>query len=339
MAEAAAVEIDRLSDLPDNILHHVLSFLDTVTIVKTSILSRRWRCLWKDVPVLCFQRKGFRSKLGFEEHVNRILANRSHHATVREIRLDYYSSGLSWEEPDAKVFDSVLRYAASSQSPGGMISRLHHLSIRNPPVFDSFYRRFTDVIASICTHRHHETLRTLNMHGVDVALVPMTAASGFQMLTTLQLRSCEFHDPDPFGGFPCLNHLKLFNCTSSPSGFAVLGPHLVDLEIDSPFLSVSDGLIRVSAPKLKSFRFEDQNLRSRGYPTLDLPALDHATIHFHWHEYLLVAPGCRSYVSREGSIRARLNLFGDLHNAESLILCFDSSTEVSMSMMIMKCVL
>ncbi|CAL1358566.1 unnamed protein product [Linum trigynum] len=183
------------------------------------------------------------------------------------------------------------------------MSRLHHLSIRNPPVFDSSYRCLTDVIASICTHRHHESLRTLNMDGVDVALVPMTAASGFQMLTTLQLRSCEFHDPDPFGGFPCLNHLKLFNCTSSPSGFVVLGPHLVDQEIDSPFLS--DGLIR------------------------DLPALDHATIHLHWHEYLLVAPSFRSYVSREGSICARLNLFGDLHNAESLILCFDSSTEIT----------
>ncbi|CAN1131327.1 hypothetical protein LINPERHAP2_LOCUS6342 [Linum perenne] len=35
--------IDRLSDLPDSILHHILSFIDTKSSVQTCILSSRWR--------------------------------------------------------------------------------------------------------------------------------------------------------------------------------------------------------------------------------------------------------------------------------------------------------
>ncbi|EYU41173.1 hypothetical protein MIMGU_mgv1a021963mg [Erythranthe guttata] len=40
------VAIDQLSDLPDEVIFHILSFLQTKFHVRTSILSRRWRYLW-----------------------------------------------------------------------------------------------------------------------------------------------------------------------------------------------------------------------------------------------------------------------------------------------------
>ncbi|GAU24748.1 hypothetical protein TSUD_355770 [Trifolium subterraneum] len=49
-----AVEEDRISNLPDGVLSHILSFLPTKTTVQTSILSNRWHHIWKHQPVLYF---------------------------------------------------------------------------------------------------------------------------------------------------------------------------------------------------------------------------------------------------------------------------------------------
>ncbi|KAI3910684.1 hypothetical protein MKW92_041445 [Papaver armeniacum] len=41
---------DRISELADTIIHHILSFLETETIVSTSRLSKRWRYVWTTMP-------------------------------------------------------------------------------------------------------------------------------------------------------------------------------------------------------------------------------------------------------------------------------------------------
>uniref|UniRef100_A0A0D9XQ48 F-box domain-containing protein n=1 Tax=Leersia perrieri TaxID=77586 RepID=A0A0D9XQ48_9ORYZ len=43
---------DRISALPDTLLQHVLSFLQTEEVVRTCVLARRWRHTWKSMPVL-----------------------------------------------------------------------------------------------------------------------------------------------------------------------------------------------------------------------------------------------------------------------------------------------
>ncbi|KAM0900127.1 hypothetical protein ACQ4PT_020839 [Festuca glaucescens] len=43
---------DRISALPDAILQHVLSFLQAREAVRSCVLARRWRFLWKSIPVL-----------------------------------------------------------------------------------------------------------------------------------------------------------------------------------------------------------------------------------------------------------------------------------------------
>ncbi|KAL7087706.1 hypothetical protein ACP275_13G084600 [Erythranthe tilingii] len=50
-----SLSIDRLSDLPDSVLTHILSFLPTKFSARTSILGQRWRHLWAYVPILDFR--------------------------------------------------------------------------------------------------------------------------------------------------------------------------------------------------------------------------------------------------------------------------------------------
>ncbi|XP_020263234.1 F-box/LRR-repeat protein At4g14103-like [Asparagus officinalis] len=47
-------EEDRISSLPDEILHHIFNFLLAASTVKTSFLSRRWRHVWSSSPNLHF---------------------------------------------------------------------------------------------------------------------------------------------------------------------------------------------------------------------------------------------------------------------------------------------
>lgn len=45
---------DRLSNLPEHIIYHIFSFMETVDVVRASAVSRRWRYLWLSVPYLSF---------------------------------------------------------------------------------------------------------------------------------------------------------------------------------------------------------------------------------------------------------------------------------------------
>ncbi|XP_026419687.1 putative F-box protein At1g58310 [Papaver somniferum] len=45
---------DRFSELPDSILHYILSFIDTKCAARTCVLSQRWNHIWHSIPTLVF---------------------------------------------------------------------------------------------------------------------------------------------------------------------------------------------------------------------------------------------------------------------------------------------
>ena len=52
-------ETDPISDLPEVVLQHILSFLSTIQIVQSIILCTQWRHMWTTFPVLRFDKYYF----------------------------------------------------------------------------------------------------------------------------------------------------------------------------------------------------------------------------------------------------------------------------------------
>ncbi|MBA0742626.1 hypothetical protein Gogos_015665 [Gossypium gossypioides] len=67
---------DRISQLPDVLIHHILSFLSTKEAMATSILSKRWLWVWTSVPILDLQDTPFcrtDPNLHFRQFVDHVL--------------------------------------------------------------------------------------------------------------------------------------------------------------------------------------------------------------------------------------------------------------------------
>lgn len=73
--------IDRISNLPDPILHHILSLLDSQEAVQTCVLSKRWERLWAftqslDLNLPDFKTRGLNIEKRFMRFVDSFLVQR-----------------------------------------------------------------------------------------------------------------------------------------------------------------------------------------------------------------------------------------------------------------------
>uniref|UniRef100_A0A0E0BGD7 F-box domain-containing protein n=1 Tax=Oryza glumipatula TaxID=40148 RepID=A0A0E0BGD7_9ORYZ len=98
---------DRLGALPDEALQHVLSFLPLPEAVRTGALARRWRHLWKSMPVLritgegrVLNRRGVRRLNRFVNHLL-LLRDRSARLDACEINLGTF---LSQDDPQINLW-------------------------------------------------------------------------------------------------------------------------------------------------------------------------------------------------------------------------------------------
>ncbi|XP_022019904.1 F-box/LRR-repeat protein 25-like [Helianthus annuus] len=46
---------DRITRLPDGVIHHIFSFIDTRSVVQSSLPSQSWKNTWKSHPHLNFE--------------------------------------------------------------------------------------------------------------------------------------------------------------------------------------------------------------------------------------------------------------------------------------------
>ncbi|CAN1234993.1 Putative FBD-associated F-box protein At5g56440 [Linum perenne] len=261
---AGVTSTDRLSSLPDAILDHILSFVDTKTVVQTSILSRRWKCVWKHVHALNLDYCSFGSCFSsFATFVDKVLSLRD---PLNVTRVSYFAATGSKVAEDPLV-ERVIEYAVFHGASHLNLSVDYSLSKTNGYRFS---KSFTS-----------NDLETLSLYCFEID--SRFGSFDFQALTEMVLVYCDFQYGqdeflDPFSRFPCLKNLCLRYNHKDYSGRAnklrISGPQLQNLKL----FDLNIERIEISAPKLKSLTVHPVEID--GFFELDLPSLDYADIKF-----------------------------------------------------------
>uniref|UniRef100_A0A0D9XGC4 Uncharacterized protein n=1 Tax=Leersia perrieri TaxID=77586 RepID=A0A0D9XGC4_9ORYZ len=119
-SDGSASGKDVFGCLPDELIHHVLSFLPMVEAVRTSVLARRWRNLWVSMPCLNVDFDDFDNEPQFESFMAQALPLLDDTAPLRTFRLRSLLGLCSslWISHAIKRKVAVLEY---SEHPTGSV--------------------------------------------------------------------------------------------------------------------------------------------------------------------------------------------------------------------------
>ncbi|CAM0952975.1 unnamed protein product [Alopecurus aequalis] len=213
---------DRLGALPDDVLHHVLSFLPVESAVRTCVLARRWRHLWRSTTglrIVGLDDSNFQDLRWFMEHLL-ILRERTNLDTV-EIKIGEYSQADNVHH----YVNLWIRYA--------VICKVQVLKL---DIYDA------DISVPLFS-RH---LRTLDLQGVFLRRTFLDFAK-CPALEDLKMSHC-YIDSERISSH-YLKHLSISDCQSDLE-VHVSTPGLVSLELvrfigtkpfleDMPFLDTA----------------------------------------------------------------------------------------------------
>ncbi|XP_058745674.1 F-box/LRR-repeat protein At4g14096-like [Vicia villosa] len=231
--------LDRLSDLPDCILLHILSFLPSKHAVQTSILSPRWNSLWKRIPTLKLNSLIFKHLKDFTKFVTHILSLRDDSTAIHT--LSFHRHGLI--EPH--LLKRVINYGISHNVQQLYIYVKCEIQHFPPSLFSC--RTLTSLRLAV-VHPKIYAMRTLFPNSLNMP-----------SLTELCLHAFAFRVGDdgraePFSALHKLNTLIIDKC--EVQNLCILSTSLVRLTIVTRDYPPDDcGDIELCTPNLCIFTF------------------------------------------------------------------------------------
>ncbi|BAU02366.1 putative FBD-associated F-box protein [Vigna angularis] len=186
---------DRLSELPDCVLIHIMEFMDTKHAVQTCVLSKRWKDLWKRLTTLAFNTFFFNNVVNFSKFVSHVLSKRD--GSISLLNLEFTRRGYA----QSYLLNRLMKYASRHNVQQLTI----FINLNNKPRFE-----FRPYIFSCETL----TFLKLSVSTYDSSMIVLPDSLHMPAIRTMQLESVTFTAygcdyADPFCSCPVLNTLIL----------------------------------------------------------------------------------------------------------------------------------
>ncbi|XP_061371774.1 FBD-associated F-box protein At5g18780-like [Gastrolobium bilobum] len=231
---------DRLSDLPDCVLLHILAFLNAKDAVRTCVLSNRWKDLWKLLSTLTLHSSDFWTFKSFTKFVSRLLTLRD--GSIALLNLDFERHGCI--EPH--LLKRIVKYAISHNVQQLGISVKCDIDHIPPCIFSC--HTLTSLKLSVCPRGY--------IYGSTLFPKSLSLAA----LTSLHLQHFTFCASDndraePFSACNKLRDLIIDHCTVRDAKILCISSStLVNFTMHSDH-SKDFYKIVLSTPNLRTFSF------------------------------------------------------------------------------------
>ncbi|XP_010445943.1 PREDICTED: putative FBD-associated F-box protein At5g53635 [Camelina sativa] len=310
-------EEDRISQLPDPLICHILSHLPTKESVSTSVLSTRWKTLWLWVPILELDSRDFHNK--FNAFVS--FGNRFFHSDrvscINKLKLYLFDD----DEKDDSYITSWIEAALKRQ--------VQHLNVFCPPD-----RSWYKIPTSLCIC---ETLVSLKLFNVELDGVEFVS---LPCLKTMHLKYVYYGKVATFERLisccPVLEKLKIVGYETQEDDYKCIRVH--SLSVKRLNIDLRDGMgdgekygVVIDALLLSSLTIDDEQAESYIISNLSANAKLDIHLDFGLHDF-----DEASVSSRRSSIRDFLlgiSKVGEMIVCENTlkIICHYSKLEMSHS--------
>ncbi|KAF8048119.1 hypothetical protein N665_2668s0002 [Sinapis alba] len=213
--------VDSISSLPDEMLHHILSFVPTNVAITTTLLSKRWRHVWCKTPYLSFPH--------LQSSLESIRKTLSSYKAAKITRLHLYVDRETWEDNErSHHVDTLTKFAISRN-----VEKLS-LVLKAYYVFPDFFFSNPSLKQLIVDSWNYmspkckvswTSLQSLSLSNSSIDESFTKVLSGSPMLESLTLHSCLLSCLD-LSESPRLRRLDLEFTHSSPRKCHIVAPHI-----------------------------------------------------------------------------------------------------------------
>ncbi|XP_026458991.1 FBD-associated F-box protein At4g10400-like [Papaver somniferum] len=236
-------KVDRIGRLPDNLIHHILSFIDVKYAVQASVLSKRWKDVWVSLPFLSkltFEIGGDGNPENYEKRADRFI-NFVDMVMIFRDDSDIQTFNLNWH--DFAFKDTVIRNVTKWMLMA-VKRNVQKLRVEIGDYYDLAFelphrllnckslRKLEVISASVVEHRKIILPKSMCLPQLEALALVKLSISGVELESLIS--SCPF-----------LEHLHIFKCD-------IEADNQQNLVIDSPSLQTF-----ALTNTLRSFRLED----------------------------------------------------------------------------------